>query len=571
MLCRRGVLPIVVLFMVAGLVGVLLLNLNRVEKQQQHYQQHTEMLEISYRAAIQTYQLATEIYLRDTIQQPELLALYAQVWPADGAARAKLRRQLHGLLQDSYRTLWQHRLRQLHFHLPDGESFLRFHQPERFGDKLFSVRPSVRIANTEHRVVVGFEAGRIIDGFRYVAPLAYRGRPIGSVETSIPFRSVQNAMAAHADGREYQLLVHAALIQERLFPEFSSAYTASSYTGDWLIENPARKQPDSSLPLSETVQAVAARLGADASIVEKMGRYESFSVGLVQQGVGYVVSFLPIREITGGMGGYLVSYVQEPLVVTLRHSFLWEVVGFALLLLAAFWLLVRWRCSVAELAEQTAHRQYEETLQLQQERVELEERGRISRELHDGIGQALHAVTLRLKLLATMISPERIEEREAIGQLLHDVGNASAELRQLVAALRPLSLSGMKIDEAIRWLCRNLEKDGNLSLLLQTAGSFDDVSDSSSLALFRIVQEALTNILKHAAAKRVQVVLQRQENLLALTISDDGQGGAANPADGAGSGLKIMRERAELAGGCLQIDSPQGQGTRIFVEVPCRS
>jgi signal transduction histidine kinase len=127
----------------------------------------------------------------------------------------------------------------------------------------------------------------------------------------------------------------------------------------------------------------------------------------------------------------------------------------------------------------------------------------------------------------------------------------------------------MQIDEAIRWLCRDLEKDDGVSLLLQISGDFSDVSDRCCLTLFRVCQEGMTNILKHADAKRVQVSLQRQGNTIALIVSDDGVGDALAGKHG-GSGLDIMRERAELAGGRLQIDSPPGQGTRIFLELPCR-
>jgi len=569
MLCKRGVFPVLLVFAAVGLIGSALLHLNRVDKQQQHYKQHTEMLEISYRAAIHTYSVATEIYLRDTIRQPDVLALFARAWKSDQAGKAVLRHRLDTMLRGSYQDLWQHRLRQLHFHLPDGESFLRFHQPDRFGDKLFAVRPSVRIANTELHDVAGFEAGRIIDGFRYVTPLSYQGLHIGSVETSIPFKSVQAAMAEYAADREYQFLVCADLIQERLFQDFRSYYIYSPLSKAYLIENPARKQPDTASPLSADATAIAIRLGRDTETMQRMARAEAFSVGLVHQGSGYVISFLPIKEVTGSRGGYLVSYVKEPLVTAIKRSFLFEVTGFAGMLAVAFWLLLRWRCSMAQLAEQSARRQYDDALLIQQERVEHEERSRISRELHDGIGQALHAVMLRLKLLLGSLGTDKGDERRAISQLIGDVQNASTELRNLVVSLRPLPLSGMKIDEAVRWLCRNLEKDSGLSLLVQTAGDFDDVSDSCSLALFRICQEGLTNIQKHAAARRVQVSLQQQEDLIILTMNDDGVGGA-HAGDAGGSGLAIMHERAELAGGRLQIDSPPGQGTRIFVELPCR-
>jgi len=340
MLCKRGVFPILMVFAVASLIGSALLYLNRVERQQQHYQQHTEMLEISYRAAIHTYQVATEIYLRDTIRQADVLELFARAWKSDQTGKSAVRQKLHDTLRHSYQEIWQHRLRQLHFHLPDGESFLRFHQPERFGDKLFNVRPSVRIANLEKRDVIGFETGRIIDGFRYVTPLRYQGVHIGSIETSIPFKSVQGAMTTYTTDREYQFLINTELIQERLFPDFRSVYIRSPFSDDYLIESPARKHPDTAAPLSATATAIAARLGKDTETMQRMARAEAFSVGLIQHGSGYVVSFLPIKEVTGSRGGYLVSYVKEPMVVALKRNFVVELFALVTLLTILFWLML---------------------------------------------------------------------------------------------------------------------------------------------------------------------------------------------------------------------------------------
>jgi len=568
MLYKRGILPLLLAFACVALVGGWLLNLNRLEKQTQRYSQHTEMLAIAYRAAVHTYQMATEIYLRDTICQPEILTLLAEAWRTDEAGKAILRHQLYNRLIGSYQGIWQNRLRQLHFHLPDGESFLRFHQPKRFGDKLFSVRPSVRIANTEHRAVIGFEAGRIIDGFRYVAPLELHGHHIGSVETSIPFKSVQSAMSEYAGDREYQFLVNAYLIQDRLFKELRSVYVQSPFSDAWLIENPARNEADTAKPLSATANAIAQKISNDTETMQRLLKGEQFSVGIVHQGSGYVVSFVPVPEVSGGRGGYLVCYAKEPQVVSVKRSFMLELTGFFGLLVIVCWLLLRWRSSQAALAEQTAKGLYEDALKVQQERVEHEERTRISRELHDGIGQALHAVILRLKLLLGTVGKGRSSERTAINELLRDVQNASSELRNLVISLRPLPLSGMNIDEAVRWLCRNLEKDGGVSLMVQSAGLFDDVSDRCSFTLFRVCQEGLTNILKHAAARRVQVSLQRQGDTIVLSVQDDGLGGAQVGMSG-GSGLMIMQERVALAGGRLVIDSPENKGTRIFVELPC--
>ena len=569
MLNKQRIIPVIAGFLLLGLSGTILLNINRTDKLQQHFQQHTEMLEVSYRAAIHTYQVATEIYLRDTINQPEVLTLFSQAWKADERHKAVLRRQLYQLLQPSYSTLWQNRLRQLHFHLPDGESFLRFHQTDRFGDKLFSVRPSVRIANTQHLTVIGFEAGRIIDGFRYVYPLFHQNRHIGSIETSIPFRSVQSAMQEFTVDHEYQCLLNAELIQERLFPDFTSHYIPAPLAAGFLLENPARKHPDSAISLSPAATAITAKLRKDSDIAVRLAAGKPFSVGVIEQGIGYVVSFLPIIEVTGTLGSYIVSFAKEPLVVSMQQAFYVELIVFLTLLALAFWLLHRWRGSMAELAQQTARQEYDSELLNLQERVERDERTRISRDLHDGVSQSLQAIKLNLNMLYSGMQRNSQVNLQVVGQLLDDLQHVSAELRNIILSLRPSPLSGMGIDEAVRWLCTNLEKQSGVPIHLQIAGEFEAVGDKCSLTIFRICQEALANIMKHAAADRVQVVLSRDVNRITLTVTDNGKGGAS-PVRPDGSGLAIMQERVNLAGGRLLIESPPGQGTRIFVELQCR-
>ncbi len=566
--CRRGLVPLALLLAVFGAAGGWLLNLHRVDQQQQYYRKHTEMLQMSYQAALESCRRVTDIYLQDTIRQPELLQLFSRAWHADEQEKARLRHELYRRLNRSNQLLWQQCLRQLHFHLPNGESFLRFYQPNRFGDHLFNVRPSVQLANTERRAVVSFEAGRVGTGFRFVSPLTYRGVHIGSVETSLPFRALQDLMVRLSPGEEYQFLISADLIRERLFAEYRDNYVPSRFPA-LLVENPRRHGPDSALPLSEVARKLEERLAGDRAILDQLQRGLPFSVGLIQRKIGYVVSFLPVREVTGRLGGYIVAYKPEPLIVAQWRSSLLELTVFVLLLALTGWLLLRWRGSALQLTEQEARRQYQEALQVQQERLEHEERTRISRELHDRIGQALLGVNLRLKLLWEEMPQEKTEDRRALGQLIEDIQQATAELRNLVLSLRPLPLAGMRVDEAVQWLCRNLERHAGVSVLLQVTGNFEEVSDSCSLVLFRVCQEGLTNILKHAAATRVQLTLHSCRGLLSMTLQDNGAGGAAVPENDSSSGLALMRARVEQLGGRFLLDSPAGEGTRLFVELPC--
>ncbi len=116
--------------------------------------------------------------------------------------KAQLRSSLYNYLLENYENMQKYDFRQLHFHLPSTESFLRMHSPSKYGDLLFDIRESVRIANEREIYVSGFEEGRIYNGFRYVYPLRYNEMHIGSVEVSISSASVLSVLS------ELKLLFH---------------------------------------------------------------------------------------------------------------------------------------------------------------------------------------------------------------------------------------------------------------------------------------------------------------------------------------------------------------------------
>ena len=186
----------------------------------------------------------------------------------------------------------------------------------------------------------------------------------------------------------------------------------------------------------------------------------------------------------------------------------------------------------------------------------LEERNRLARELHDALTQSLFGLRLRLEAGDT----------EGATNLLEDI---FAELRSLILQLRPPDLER---DGLAASLAKHLEVVGRTHGIDThlDAGRVGDVSTETEQALFRIAQEAVTNVVRHAAAHEVTVGLARRDDVVTLAISDDGQG--FEPADHAISsrrlGLVSMRERAADLGGSLTIESEVGVGTTVRAQVP---
>lgn len=201
-------------------------------------------------------------------------------------------------------------------------------------------------------------------------------------------------------------------------------------------------------------------------------------------------------------------------------------------------------------------------------RVQEEERRRLARELHDGIGQHLTALRHRLEALAAGAGAST-----DINRALELCAQALEETRALSRLLRPQILDDLGLVPALRWLCRSMGEAAGIEIELD-AGALPEPLDGDLCTLvFRVVQEALTNATKHAAARQVVVRLAVRAGMLQLLVVDDGRGcdlGAALDAasSGRGTGLSSMRERVRLFGGRFDVDSRPGEGLQVRATLP---
>jgi PAS domain S-box-containing protein len=197
-----------------------------------------------------------------------------------------------------------------------------------------------------------------------------------------------------------------------------------------------------------------------------------------------------------------------------------------------------------------------------------EERLRISRELHDEAGQALTSLKIGLDLLQNALVPEQAELRASLGDLAALTGATMENLRALAHDLRPPGLDTFGLNVALEGLCRDFS--GRTGLPISYEGiELPELSTAVALSLYRFVQEALTNVAKHADARAANVLLAREHNVLSLSVSDDGRGFTFDPETrGRGVGLVSMQERTDLLGGVLIIDTAPGRGTRLTARVP---
>lgn len=194
------------------------------------------------------------------------------------------------------------------------------------------------------------------------------------------------------------------------------------------------------------------------------------------------------------------------------------------------------------------------------------ERCRIARELHDDTGQALAMLIAGLRLLE-----READEAEAVrcrvAQLTQTADRAAESLHRLAADLRPPSLDRLGLVAALRQHAHRLTRNG-LQVQLEALGLPKRLDPAMEIAIYRIVQEALTNVIRHAQASRADVLLHPRAGRLVAVIEDDGVGFDPQRIPPGRLGLLGMQERAEMLGGSLALESAPGAGTTVVVEVP---
>jgi two-component system sensor histidine kinase UhpB len=197
-------------------------------------------------------------------------------------------------------------------------------------------------------------------------------------------------------------------------------------------------------------------------------------------------------------------------------------------------------------------------------RAQEEERRRLARDLHDEVNQALTAILLRLEALAQETPPERAPE---VVELKRLVNQAMDELLNLARQLRPSALDDHGLVAALETQLKRFSARTGIEARLDTAGDADELADVIQTAIYRVAQEALTNVTRHAGATVVELAVLHKNGDVELRVSDDGRG--FDPAvRGGGLGLVGMAERARLVGGELDVRSAPGGGTTITLRVP---
>jgi signal transduction histidine kinase len=263
--------------------------------------------------------------------------------------------------------------------------------------------------------------------------------------------------------------------------------------------------------------------------------------------------------------------------VTRRHAtlradldrLLWQSVLLGIVVALTFVVRLRLlerRSDEQRVVAETAERQMRE---LSQRIVAMqeEERKHLSRELHDHVGQVLTGLRMELGRIERSGPSAGRRANAAIAECRRLVDSIVRSVRDLALGLRPSMLDDLGLQPALEWLTRDVSRRSNVNIQLTLDGDFDTLPDAYRTCVYRVVQEALTNCVRHAHARAITVTVAGRGGWLDVSVADDGVGIARERRRG-GFGLRGIEERAKELHGLMKIASEPGRGTTITVHVP---
>lgn len=205
-------------------------------------------------------------------------------------------------------------------------------------------------------------------------------------------------------------------------------------------------------------------------------------------------------------------------------------------------------------------------------RVQEEERGRISRDLHDGIGQSLTALKIQLELLEQEASRVQADLVPRIAAVLELADGCLTEVREMARLLRPQMLDDLGLEPTLRWLARTVEKRTGVAVVLEVLGDASSADPDAETLVFRVVQEALTNVVRHANVASARVTVEHRPGRILVAVEDNGKGFDADAIlvgkdEEHGFGVRAMRDRVQSFSGRFRIVS-SAQGTLLEADIP---
>jgi len=537
------------------------------------YREEASSVEASFASVIDSFATAAQLIHEELVRDPVVMACLAAAARGPDEDRASARRRLWDRVQPLYRSLEDNGFRQFHFHQPGARSFLRMHRPEKYGDDLSTVRPSIVRAQAVGFPVMGFEEGRIFNGFRYVFPVSDDVGPLGSVEISISFDAIRPRLE-RVSPRRYTLALKRSVVETKVFGDEQHRYEALPLSDSLVVDEAVHR--DIGWTTSDLSSSDRHRLEVAISAGNPM------QIASVVDGEPRLLTMVPVKNIEDTVVAYVVSSRITDRVQRMWREFWWVAAGLALLgsipLMLAHLILDRNREIRA--AREAA---------LEAARAKSRFLASMSHEIRTPLNGILGMSTLLRETRLTEPQRDYLETVRSSSEILLAVINDILDFSKAEAGRIELESSVFspraRLDEVVSMFRESMAAKG-LELTTHVDDSVPLAVRGDANRVGQILLNLVGNAVKFTEEGTVSIELTREgAERLRLKVRDSGIGIPRERLDalfneftqadasttrrfgGTGLGLAICKRLAELMDGRIWVESRLGSGSTFYVDL----
>ncbi len=531
-------------------------------------QQEKELLQITLNTITHAFKTHSEIFFINKLDTQSVYNLMFQANSGDVKQMSDAREALFAHLNKSYKSMHLFKIKQLHFHLPNNDSFLRFHKPEFFGDNLSDVRETVAFVNREKRFIAGFEEGRIYNGYRFVYPLIDKrtNQHLGSVETSVSMKSLIERIKEETKGH-VDFIIKKELVEERVFESQKSNYEQSGLDERYLYEK----------SISNGGDVLIEQLSAQyPSLSKSIQKGQGFNFVQIHNNKNYITTFLPIVNIyTKKHVAYIIVSRPNDILEYARSKSISTF--FVVVLLLGIILYSFYTINKHKKEAESANSAKSAFL------------ANMSHEIRTPLNGIIGLVSLVLKTDLSTTQREYLTKAIYSSKILLNIINDILDYSKIEANKMEIEETPFELDVMLKNIVDLFGYQAEQKGILLAYSVAPEVKNNLVGDPFRLMQ-VLTNLVgnaikfTHQGEVRLHVALewlQEERIKLCFSVKDTGIGiakekqeklfGAFNQVDvsntrvygGTGLGLMISKRLVELMGGTIALQSQEGEGSEF--------
>ncbi len=565
-------------------------------------------LQNTYEKVQETYRVPARIYFNSMINNNNVLQLYSGIYDSDSLEQVVIRDSLYGLLLKSYEEIKLFNYRQLHFHLTDNTSFLRFHRPKKYGDDLTNFRATVRDANKNKVNTQGFEEGRIFNGFRYVFPMTYHNKHIGTIEVSVSFRAIVDKIE-YRDDLICDFVISKSEVKEKVFRDEQNNYSDCTISDNFLSDKDGlseiRAKRINTVQLSK-LMSIASK---NANLIKMMDSFELGAVVIKYANNYFLISVLPIKNYSNKNVALIISYQSDTFFSRLLIRYVWyAVIGSVVMLFLLSFIMHLYFSRENELKKNKKIEMLLEELRSQNNRLEESKLILLSKndELNDYVAtkdkffsiishdlkNPFHAIIGLSSILLENYKTYDETKRLSLVKNVCDVSKNTYDLlenlltwsRSQTGKIKysPKQVDFKKIVEKVYKVMNLVAKNKNISFVNYVNSPIVVFVDSDIIEV--VVRNLVSNAIKFTP-KGGEVSISCNERysdeFVEISVTDSGVGMSLDVVDklfridkqittegtenenGTGLGLILCKEFVELHGGKIEVESKFGEGTLL--------